>query len=120
MANNAGLVTVHSKGFSSICPFDKLVDEGTIAISYLLGDRLVDNAKLRHFLSSFQDVEIPLELVPIEIAKWVIEECVNIPPPSKWAAPERIDIKTRFQAGSKKWGMIVKLTFEREIILSND
>ena len=106
--------------FSSVCPFDKLVDNGSVELTYAPGERRIDVDELQRFLSSFKNVEIPLELVAIEIAKRCIEKSVFLSPPSKWAAPEMIDIHTAFQSGSKKWGMRVRLKFEREILTEEE
>jgi len=111
-----GRIQLKFEEFESICPFTKQSDKGNIELSYTPGQRQIDESKLQNYLASFKNKQVPMEVVPIEVLKYCIEDCVNQIPWTREAAPEEMEVKADFPHGGKKgWGMTVSLKFNREI-----
>ena len=77
-------------------------------------------AKLEERLSALEGKKIAMEVVPLEILKASIEECLS-QRAGKYAAPEEVEILgLAFEPSNvhrrKDWGIRSKIRFRREII----
>ncbi len=115
--DESGRVFLKFEGCSSICRFTGQTDVGDIELDYVpgRGQVRIDSEKLQGYLSSLKTRRIAMEMIPIEILKFCIEECLEKPPPMgrRYAAPDEIAVRYSLSLG-KDWGMTTRVTFNRE------
>jgi NADPH-dependent 7-cyano-7-deazaguanine reductase QueF len=111
------------EGFTSICPFTGSEDRTDFELSYTPGRFFngspvkIDLKRFQEKVASFEKTRIAMEVIPIEILKTCVEECVN-QRKGRYAAPEEAEITSvSFEPSKgKDWGIRVSLKFEREVL----
>jgi len=82
--------TLIFKGFKSICPFTHTPDVAAIELDYSMkkGQRQIDVERLRTYLDSFGNNEIAMEMIPLEILKFFVNESLGKRPATGWKYAE--------------------------------
>jgi hypothetical protein len=106
------------KDFRSICPFTNVADVATVELDYVMrqGQMPIASERLQAYLASFGSTEIAMEMIPVDILKFCIDESLRERPPTGWkhAAPDEVTIRYKLSEG-KGWGMTASVSFSREV-----
>ena len=70
-------IILHFQRFKSICPITGREDQGEIVITYEPGRIEIDIDDLKKYLDLFQNKEILMEDVPINILSFCIKNCIS-------------------------------------------
>ena len=106
------------KGLKSICPFTHTPDVATVELDCTMrkGQTQIDTGRLLTYLDSFGNTEIAMEMIPLEIIKFCVNESMGKRPATGWkyAAPDAVSVKYKLFEG-KTWGMTASVDFSREV-----
>jgi len=126
----SGRIDLRFEGFVSKCPFMTDMDRTDLDLSYEPGRSFdgspvkIDAKKLEADLASFeakamQAPEVPIEVIPIQVLKYCVEQCVN-QSAGRYASPEEFEINSISVSATptkgKDWGMKVNLKFSRQVL----
>ena len=73
-AENPAEVVIDTDEFTAVCPWTGLPDQGTLIITYVPGDSVIELKSLKYYLFSFRDVGIVQE----HAASRILNDLVNL------------------------------------------
>jgi len=96
-------IILHCREFSAVCPFSGLPDLGTVEVTYIPNDKIIELKSLKYYLISYRQVGIYQEEVTDQIAAdlWRLLTPRYLQVTTTYATRGGIDARCTIERGSR-------------------
>lgn len=104
------------KNIRTRCPHTFKEDRTNIEMIYTPGKYEIDEEELvKYIQENIEGEEITMEMIPLKILEFCIESTSMRKPPSRYASPREVRLKSFSYGKGKSWSMEIEVIFKRRI-----